>query len=60
MSYLEKLFHAMESEAYQAYSDLIGAAIARAAMGDPAARDELHELMKEQAQVVTAAMSEPS
>jgi len=50
----------MESQAYQEYSNLIGAAIARAAMGDPKARTELNDLMKEQAQVVRAAVDQPS
>jgi hypothetical protein len=60
VTHLDKLFRAMESQTYQAYSNLIGAAIARAAMGDPKARDEITELMNEQAQVVSAALDEPS
>jgi len=60
VTYLDKLFQAMESPAYQEYSNLIGAAIARAAMGDPKARTELSDLMKEQAQVVRAAVDQPS
>lgn len=60
VTYLDKLFHAMQSPAYQAYSTLIGAAIARAAMGDPNARNELTDLMKEQEQVVRVAMDQPA
>jgi hypothetical protein len=60
VTYLDKLFHAMESPAYQEYSNLIGAAIARAAMGDPSARNDLNDLMKEQAQFVRSAMDQPS
>lgn len=60
ITHLDKLFHAMESPAYQAYSHLIGAAIARAAMGDLKARDEITELMNEQAQVVTDALDAQS
>jgi hypothetical protein len=58
VTHLDKLFHAMEAPAYQEYSNLIGAVIARAAMGDTEARNELKELMEEQAQVVTAALDE--
>ena len=60
VTYLDKLFQAMESQAYQEYSNLIGAAIARAAMGDPKARNEISDLMKEQAQVVSTALDQPS
>ena len=60
VTYLDKLFHAMESPTYQAYSNLIGAAIARAAMGDPQARDELKDLMKEQQEFVAAAVDAQS
>lgn len=60
ITHLDKLFHAMESPAYQAYSALIGAAIARAAMGDTQARKEIDDLLKEQAQVVSAALDQPS
>lgn len=53
---LEKLEVAVQSPAFLAYSQLIGAAILRAAMGDPEARTELVDLQKEQEQVLRAAL----
>jgi len=59
MSYLEKIEKAVQSPAYRAYCNLMGAAIARAAMGDPTARADLLDLQREQEQLVRDAMDQP-
>jgi hypothetical protein len=56
MSVLDKIEAAIQTPAYKAYCNLMGAAIARAAMGDPTARDELLDLQREQEQLVRDAV----
>lgn len=57
MSDLKKIEQVVQSPVYLAYSQLIGAAIARMAMGDPSAKTDLLDLQREQAQVVTEALN---
>lgn len=59
MSDLKKIETAVRSPAYQAYCQLIGAAIVRAAMGDPTAQSDIADLQKEQAQLVRDAVDAP-
>lgn len=60
MTTLDKIEAAIKSPAYQAYCNLMGAAIFRAAIGDPTARAELLDLQREQEQLVRDAMDTQS
>lgn len=56
MTTLDKLESVVRSPAYREYCTLIGAAIVRAAMGDPAAAADLLDLQREQGKLVRDAM----
>lgn len=56
MSDLDKIEKAVTSPVYLAYSSLIGAAMGRLAMGDSSAKQDLLDLQKEQAQVISEAL----
>lgn len=60
MNDLKKIEAATQTEAYRAYSELIGSAIARAALGEPGALEESMDLQKEQAQLVRDAVEKRS
>lgn len=52
MSGLKKIEAATRDPAYLAYSEMIGSAIVRSALGDETALREVTDLQKEQAQLV--------
>lgn len=60
MSDLDKIEAAVRSPTFVSYCQLIGSAIARAAMGDPTARQEIADLQKEQEQFIRSVIEAQS
>lgn len=57
--YAKKIDAATRTDAYRAYSEMIGTTLARALLGEPGALDEATDLQKEQAELVRTMVEKP-